>query len=687
MRVLPLFFLTLIALLPTLAQASPGTEIALVLDNSCSMAFPATDQNGNTYPPNDPERAAVLGALVVEGLVRGSNDRLSVFAFPDQRGGQPRVVTDAAGIRSLPYANHTLFVPPLRAARSHLDSSRRDDKLLLFFSDGVPEDLQSGQTAASVFGMDTAGSIDTFVLGLYGSTDVRDMAQGHVDGLARRPDDNVFMDDPGEVVPAFTRAYARTLGSKPQTGTLQPGGSLDFDVGKYVTEVLVFVASEEQGPAFEATLRGPTGALPVQASGDDGCEPALAQILPPNLCGNPRRHYQVFRAPSDPLTASTWSLSVNNAASVRYGIILRYDLRASLAIDPTVRIGNSLPVEAELLFRGSIFDDEDFFTSDGFTVSATIGKDTVPLTHAGGGRFSGTWTPTAPTDGAVLATVHFSNTWMEQSDSKQTTAEGFLPLTLRPTPSPVRLGNWRGWRTRTERCATVSLAGSENADVVPVSCLAEPVMEGQITCSPLPAQGTAQPLEWEVCLVAEPCCGDIPGDGDSLAVTFRGTHDHYASGAVRVPIEAKVDATGFLRCWWLPISIALGVLTFLWFVYGWLRPNSFDPGMSVKIAGDEKGLRRTVALVLAEQPGGRRGFYRNARVAFDGNGDALRKTRRAILVVSATGGGMAGFTKAGGLERKDRRTRKWTALTDEELREGVLPGVVYRVGSLYLKFS
>src|SRR5690606_11771155 len=110
-------------------------------DNSCSMAFPATDGRGNTYPPNDPERAAVLGALVVEGLVRGSNDRLSVIAFPDQRGGQPRVVTDAQGIRALPYANHTLFVPPLRAARAHLDSSRRDDKLLLFFSDGVPEDL------------------------------------------------------------------------------------------------------------------------------------------------------------------------------------------------------------------------------------------------------------------------------------------------------------------------------------------------------------------------------------------------------------------------------------------------------------------------------------------------------------------------------------------------------------------
>ncbi len=687
MRLFQLFCVALVTCFVSSASATPGNEIALVLDNSCSMAFPATDQNGTQYPPNDPERAAVLGALVVEGLVRGSNDRLTVYAFPDVRGGPPRTVRDAAGIRGLPYANHTLFTEPLQAARAHLDASTRDGKLLLFFSDGVPEDLpQGGPDAAGVFGMDTAGDIDTFILGLYGSEDVRDMAVTHVSGLARSPDDSAFMDDPAEVVPAFTKAYARALGSKPQTGSLSSGDSVSFDVGKYVTEVLVFVASQEQGAAFQSTLTGPNGAAPVQAQGNDGCEPALAAQVPPNVCGGDRRHYQVFRAPSDPLTASTWSLAVTGP-NVRYGVILRYDLTASLALDPTVRVGSTLPVEARLLFRGDTFDDDDFFASDGFSATAEIDGISIPLTHAGDGRFVGEWAPQTPTQGAVLATVHFQNTWMQQRDTKQVTAEGFLPLVLRPTPIPVRLGNWRGSRVRTERCSTVSLVGSDHADVVPVTCIPGTVEGATVTCTPQAPQGTAQPLEWDVCVVADACCGEIPADGSSVDITFRGTHDHYAAGAVKVPVEVHVERTGFIRCWWLPIAIAATVLFVLWVIVGWIRPNSFDPYLSVRIAGDEKGLKRTVALVLQEQPGGRRGFYRNARLCIDGEGNCVRKTRVAQIVITASGTGEMTWAKSGGVEKKDRRTRKWTSITQEELREGVIPGVVYRAGGLHLKFG
>jgi hypothetical protein len=43
--------------------------------------------------------------------------------------------------------------------------------------------------------------------------------------------------------------------------------------------------------------------------------------------------------------------------------------------------------------------------------------------------------------------------------------------------------------------------------------------------------------------------------------------------------------------------------------------------------------------------------------------------------------------KSGGVEKKDRRTRKWSAVTPEEQREGVIPGVVYRAGGLHLKFG
>lgn len=669
------------------ALAAPGTEIALVLDTSGSMAFSSTDDQGRRYPPNDPERAAVLGALIVEGLVRGSADRLSVIGFPESQGAAPPVVTRAEPIRELPYVNHTLFKAPLAEARRRLDASDRDGKLLLFLTDGNPEDLPpGGDTAADAFGLGTAGEIDTFAIGLYGSDVVRDTARFHLDALARTPDDLALISDPADVVPAFTRGYARALGSRPETGTLPPGGSATFEVGRYVTEVLVFVASEVRGPAFSATLTGPGGAVPVQAAGDDGCG-ANARVLPPAVCGAPRRHYQVFRAASDPAVASSWTLSVDRAAAVRYGVILRYDLEAALAVDPTVRVGQSLPVEARLLFRGATFDDAAFFASDGFAVEARIGDELIPLTHAGGGRFTGTWTPAAPSQGALPAVVTFRNTWMEKRDRKQVLAEGFLPLTLRPTPSPLVLGSWRGGRRWTERCGRVSLAGSENADVVPVRCEVPALAEGRVTCAPQPDGATAQPLTWEVCVAARPCCGAVPAPGEALSVTFVGAHPHYASGAVAVPIDATVSPTGFLRCWWLPIALALGLAWLLFVIVGWIRPHGFDPGLSVKVAGSEKDLKRTTALVVTEQPGARRGFYRNARLCLDGEGNGIRGTRQAVIVVVAGPAGTTRWAKAAGLERRSRRTRKWEPVPAEELREGVVPGEEYRVGGLYFRFG
>ncbi|HEY0092791.1 MAG TPA: VWA domain-containing protein, partial [Archangium sp.] len=83
--------------------AGGGNEIVLILDNSCSMGVESRDDNGRRYPPNDPERAAVLGTLIVEGLARGSADRVGVLAFGDSERDPPRPAQGADAIRALPY--------------------------------------------------------------------------------------------------------------------------------------------------------------------------------------------------------------------------------------------------------------------------------------------------------------------------------------------------------------------------------------------------------------------------------------------------------------------------------------------------------------------------------------------------------------------------------------------------------
>ena len=65
----------------------------------------------------------------------------------------------------------------------------------------------------------------------------------------------------------------------------------------------------------------------------------------------------------------------------------------------------------------------------------------------------------------------------------------------------------------------------------------------------------------------------------------------------------------------------------------------------------------------------------------------VKKPAQAMLIVEAGKNQSSIFKKAAGLEQRDRRTRKWELLTPEELQEGFVPGVLYRMGDLFIKFE
>lgn len=649
-----------------LTFASSG-EVVIVLDNSGSMAWGGT-HNGVNTPPNDPQRIAVLGAMVVQGLAKGSQDSVTLVTF--DKNGKDAIQASVADLRTLQYAGGTPLRAALTRARSVIQRSSQDSKLIVLLTDGSPTDAQQpAELKAVLQGLES----DVIGISYFREADARTLGEAYLKPLIANPGDYHSI-DPGQndvvsrTLTAFTTSYARVLGSRPDTGSLKPGQSHTFPAGRFVEEVLVAVASRDVGQIGAVTLKGPKGLATLNASGDNGCEINWADD--PKHCFANRRTYATFRVPHDPQKPGEYTLTLPaGAANAEYGVILRYGLQAILQAPPAVRMGDTATLRAHLQSKGSIVDAPEILESPGFEVVVRVGKDDVVLKHEGGGKFVGSFTPTEP--GAEYGEVSFRNTWLDLRAKAPLSVQGFVPLTL--IVPPVDLGSWSGGRWSSTACKPLDLSKSTNADRVPLACTAS----APLTCS----QGANG---WQVCAEAPGCCGTLPGAGDAVSVTIRGAHEHYAAGAATVPVLYQVSRTGILRCWWPEILFVLGMLFLAFVINGFVRPRSFDPAMSVKIAGKEAALRRATSLVLAEAPGGKRGFYRHARFGLTNDGHPTRKKAQCQLLLQAGPRRAAVVVEGSGLEVQDRRSKKW-----EPVPKGtaVVQGSTYRIGTMYLKFS
>lgn len=660
------------------AAASPGTEFVLVLDNSCSMVEEHVE-HGEKRQPADPDRHATVGALIVEGLARGTDDRVTVLAFPKRASTGVVRITDAAGIRDLQPAHGTTYAGPLRVAREILDASTRDDRMLLFLSDGEPTDLREPAQGRALLGMPPVGTdtsavvFDTLVLGLLPLDNAR--AEAFLQPLARTPEDYVRVQDGATLVSHFTRGYARALGSRALTGTLSPGAERAVDVGRYVDEVLVVTAGVQRTGPYTAVLAGPSGPVRPKATGDNGCSQPPRKN--PGYCDAPRIHHAVWRVPHDATKADRWTVRLEDGGGdVAWGVILRYALQARADVPPAGKVGTPTPIRASLLHGGTPVDDPAFFEQHGFTASARVDGQDVPLTHVGGGVFEGSWVPTRGGDADVV--VRFQNDWMEEKARGRVAVEQPPPLSIEAPPL-LDFGHWRGERTRTSRCLPLSVTSNHPYDPSRLAFTFD--VPDDVVMSVTPVAGGLN-----ACVTAYGCCGDLKAP-ESALITIRATDTEGSTATARMRVAYEVDRTGFLRCWW-PWLLALAILlVVLWFLYGWIRPHDFDEDLTVKVAGSERQLARAASLVLREQPKGRRGFYRNARVALTATGDFVANPRNAALWIEATGRSETTIHLNGPLEIRDRRTKKWAPLTPEQAADGVRTHEIYRLNDLYLRFQ
>jgi hypothetical protein len=182
----------------------------------------------------------------------------------------------------------------------------------------------------------------------------------------------------------------------------------------------------------------------------------------------------------------------------------------------------------------------------------------------------------------------------------------------------------------------------------------------------------------DVCLEVPRCAADVSPPAAVLHVTP--LTPEFASQATTVRLRWRVEARSPLAChgfWLLPALGSLGAVVLL---AGFTRPARFPPGAAVRIAGSERGLRQAASVLLRACPGSSPGFFRDARLGMQGDGNVTGRVRGAAVVLRAVQGGGVVLAGNGPVERQDRRTSKWEPVDDLASGHVPSPGTLYRAG-------
>ena len=635
-------------------------------------------------PGMDMERSAVLGAMVIEGFMTGSSiDALHMYGMSSDNRAKDKAVPlkTYEDIRNLEYGS-TYFDDPLRASIDKLKSSKKKNKVLILFTDGFPNGESRKEELPYLHKQykPPQNKYSTFAVGLHNGNQVQGQKR-FLEGLMVRPKEDLKMtSDPTKLVPLFIEGFARAIGSKPEVG--QVSKDKKVHVPKYVTQIFVVLTSHDPGPPFDVDVRSNNTLFSPTRTGNNGCAAGYRLLNAPNLCDDPRRHFVTYRIPHDPLKETTFDIQVKSNQNLDYGVIYRYDLDAEITTQNCkVEVGNQQKITAHINFANKIFDDEDFFSKDNFQAFFETNGQSVPLTRKGG-IFEGNWSPV--NQGSQTGRVVFKNDWMEIQDTIDCTVTGTLDLNI--VVSPLDLGDWDGDGIAVTKCGLLDAGASSYLDLVETECtLADVPSRFKATCEPIMDNVSAgnQPTSWEVCLTSPSCCEESFGP---LAVQLTPKNTRYANRAAQTNVSFTVRGTSFWNCWKYWIIGGITTLLLLLLVYGYTSPHNFDDPLYISFGDSLRDMKRSDSFMCSEQPKGKKGFFRNARVSikdFDFVGDH----RMANLSVMAGPNGKL-VILSGNISRFDSRRRTWKELTEEEIQLGLSADEVYRSGDeLYFTFS
>ena len=689
-RLLVIWAVTLVTVLAVRgAFAASKRTIVMVLDTSGSMAVGSQDSSGKSYPATDPERLAVLGTQMILSL-KGDDD-VSVFGFPNKP-----IVEDE--LPSLPFDQTTPYLSALKVAGEKLASSQTETRVLIFFTDGAPNDgAQDLNVLRAAMKPIIDGGARPVIIGLVPHGDGLGYVKDYLVALGGGDEANTtIVEDSSKIVEELTQALARAFDSRARTGDLT-SSSFDFNVDAGIDEVLITVAGESPGYDFQAQLDVPSTVAPVLAgdwrSGWNDTNHGKA------------RYWQTLRykKPAGASLPLKLRLLHPPKGTVRFGIIYKYELVVRVHAEPAIMTdGDDVVLVAQLVSDGKPLDKAAVAGSGFHDPQFVVGGVALPqVVPRDDGSFRVTWQAKRPRGGGpVDARVTF------QGDAQLSSTTS---LTVQPPTSfelHVRdsidlhswtgVSQWFGTPASQPHCDEIDLAQSPGAQGIPMACdpEASPPELGSagLRCEPLAdsrATGVGEPLKWRVCVDPKPCCGlltSVPG-ASAARIVLHGREGRYRAIKATVPVYFNVAKASWLQCYWHWLAMAAGAVFAIWIIRGIVTPLSFESAAAFHVASTEAGLRKNQANVACEAPGGRRGFYRNARIALNASGDLLRDSGMAILVVEADRGAGNRILRAAGLEKKDARTGKWAAVPEKDFAAGLLSKAIYRVGQLYVKWE
>ena len=269
------------------------------------------------------------------------------------------------------------------------------------------------------------------------------------------------------------------------------------------------------------------------------------------------------------------------------------------------------------------------------------------------------------------------------------------PLTLR-APALLDLGAVQAGTPWDETCKDLSLADSVGLldqvvrieATVPEGCDSEPVasLGGRRVSLTAPievAMGRKGTVPF--CLQVARCGPEEQPEGASLRISAQ--DPEFADQVATVAVSWSVTGRPFLSChgWW--IYALLGGLLLACVIYGFVSPREFAPTDQIKLSKKERKGGRQTGQLLRDLPGGRRGFYRHATVWFNAGGAAQSGKRGALFGFAARRNGMELVVVAGGLERRNARTRKYETLDAADGRHELSRNRWYRIGEIYLQIG
>jgi hypothetical protein len=268
-------------------------------------------------------------------------------------------------------------------------------------------------------------------------------------------------------------------------------------------------------------------------------------------------------------------------------------------------------------------------------------------------------------------------------------------------PAELDFGTVPAGTATLSSCQRLDFGGSEGAEEHPWSlelkgqggCQARPVLAytswlGLVETLPLSPRLDVEALDPQrkflnLCLEVPRCAGEVSPEALELVVAPRAPE--FANQAAHVRLRWRVEGRSWLSCngWWVwPVVV---VATLLWLAAGVLRPARFGVSASIRVAGNEKGLKTAPAILLRDCPGSGAGFYRDARLGLHGDGSLNGRLAHAPVVLWATRDRGAVLRGPGPVEVQDRRSLKWRPV--EDLARGHMPdpSAVYRSGGTCFK--